>query len=94
MTFHRQNISYLHSAWMYSGLEHRDNRGRRAVAPVRFGSCDGRTWSGVGGNGEMALLNEATWEKVRLLFPSDQHNGVARILETECGNNLGATLAG
>jgi hypothetical protein len=47
---------------------------------------------GVGGNGEMAVVNEATWEKVRLLFPSDQHNAVARILETECGNNLGATL--
>ena len=26
--------------------------------------------------------------KVRELFPSDQHNAVARILETECGNNL------
>jgi hypothetical protein len=36
----------------------------------------------------MAVVNEATWEKVRLLFPSDQHNAVARILETECENNL------
>ena len=44
--------------------------------------------SGVGSTGEMASVNEATWEKVRKLFPPDQHDAVARILETECGNNL------
>jgi hypothetical protein len=36
----------------------------------------------------MAVLSEATWERVRELFPPEQHEAVARILETECGNNL------
>jgi hypothetical protein len=36
----------------------------------------------------MAVLSEATWERVRQLFPPEQHEAVARILETECGNNL------
>jgi hypothetical protein len=36
----------------------------------------------------MAVLTEATWEKVRNLFPPEQQDEVAKILETECGNNL------
>jgi hypothetical protein len=44
--------------------------------------------NGVGVTGETAVVREATWEKVRELFPSDQHNAVARILQLECGNNL------
>jgi hypothetical protein len=40
------------------------------------------------GAGEMVVLSEATWEKVRELFPPEQHEAVARILETECGNNV------
>jgi hypothetical protein len=37
---------------------------------------------------QMAVLSEATGEKVRELFPPEQHDTVARVLETECGNNL------
>ena len=50
MTFHRQNISYLHSAWMYSGLEHRDNRGSN-THPARdrhkpnASTCDSQQWA-------------------------------------------------
>ena len=36
----------------------------------------------------MAMLSEATWEKVRSIFPFEQHDEVAKLLETECGNNL------
>jgi hypothetical protein len=36
--------------------------------------------------GEMAVLSESTWEKIRELFPSEQHDEVATILETECGH--------
>jgi hypothetical protein len=36
----------------------------------------------------MAVLNEATWEKVREMFPSGQDSEVAKLLQTECGNNL------
>ena len=36
----------------------------------------------------MAVLSEATWEKVREMFPLEQHNEVAKLLQTECGNNL------
>src|SRR6202021_3931430 len=35
-TFHKQNISYLHSAWMYSGPEHRDNRGKSETDTSRI----------------------------------------------------------
>ena len=34
------------------------------------------------------MLSESTWEKIRALFPPEQHDEVATILETECGNNL------
>ena len=36
----------------------------------------------------MAALSEATWEKVRALFPPTQHDEVAAILQHQCGNNL------
>ena len=36
----------------------------------------------------MAELSEATWEKIRALFPVEHHEEVATILENECGNNL------
>jgi len=36
----------------------------------------------------MAVLSEATWEKVREMFPSGQDSEVAKLLQTECGNNL------
>lgn len=36
----------------------------------------------------MAALSEATWEKVRGLFPQTQHDEVAAILQNQCGNNL------
>jgi hypothetical protein len=38
--------------------------------------------------GEVSVLSESTWKKIRELFPPDQCDEVARILETECGNNL------
>ena len=34
------------------------------------------------------MLSGSTWEKIRALFPSEQHDEVATILENECGNNL------
>jgi hypothetical protein len=34
----------------------------------------------------MAVLSESTWEKIRELFPPEQHDEAATILETECGN--------
>src|ERR1700721_3664267 len=49
-TFHRQNISYLHSAWMYGGPEHHDNRGNN-THPVRdrhkpnTSTCGSRQWA-------------------------------------------------
>ena len=36
----------------------------------------------------MSELSESTWEKVRALFPPAQHQAVADILLSECGNNL------
>ena len=36
----------------------------------------------------MASLTEATWEKIRAIFPSTQHDEVAELLESQCGNNL------
>ncbi|HKT88342.1 MAG TPA: hypothetical protein VJQ59_07895 [Candidatus Sulfotelmatobacter sp.] len=36
----------------------------------------------------MSALSEATWEKVRALFPPTQHDEVAAILQNQCGNNL------
>ena len=36
----------------------------------------------------VAALSEATWEKVRALFPPTQHDEVAAILQNQCGNNL------
>ena len=36
----------------------------------------------------MSELSEPTWEKVRALFPPAQHQAVADILLSECGNNL------
>ena len=36
----------------------------------------------------MAVLSEATWEKVREMFPSGQDSEVAKLLQTECGSNL------
>ncbi|HLC05450.1 MAG TPA: hypothetical protein VJK02_20630 [Anaerolineales bacterium] len=36
----------------------------------------------------MTGLSEATWSRIRQLFPSDLHPSVAEILEHECGNNL------
>lgn len=36
----------------------------------------------------MAALSEATWEKVRALFPPTQQDEVAAILQNQCGNDL------
>ena len=36
----------------------------------------------------MTGLTEATREKVRELFPKEQYSEAAKLLETECGNNL------
>ena len=36
----------------------------------------------------MAALSEATWEKVRALFPPTQQDEVAAKLQNQCGNNL------
>jgi hypothetical protein len=36
----------------------------------------------------MTVLSEATWEKVCETFPSERHDEVAKLLQTECGNNL------
>ncbi|HEV2398590.1 MAG TPA: hypothetical protein VGS27_16720 [Candidatus Sulfotelmatobacter sp.] len=36
----------------------------------------------------MAALSEATWEKVRALFPPTKHEEVAALLQNQCGNNL------
>ena len=36
----------------------------------------------------MAPLSQATWEKVRAIFPPTQHAAVAEILQNQCGNNL------
>ena len=36
----------------------------------------------------MSELSDSTWEKVRALFPLAQHQAVADILLSECGNNL------
>ncbi len=36
----------------------------------------------------MAALSEATWEKIRALFPLTQHDEVAAILQNQCGANL------
>jgi hypothetical protein len=36
----------------------------------------------------MVALSEATWEKIRLLFPPMQHEEVAAILQSQCGDNL------
>jgi hypothetical protein len=53
---------------------------RIAVNPLRWVAC--------GVYAAMAVLSEATWEKVREMFPSEQHNEVGKLLQTECGNNL------
>lgn len=36
----------------------------------------------------MAALSEATWERIRVLFPPTKHDEVAAILQNQCGNNL------
>jgi hypothetical protein len=36
----------------------------------------------------MVKLSEATWEKVRQLFPAEQQQKIADLITTECGNNL------
>ncbi|HEX9988346.1 MAG TPA: hypothetical protein VGE45_07705 [Chloroflexia bacterium] len=36
----------------------------------------------------MAELSEATWERLRRLFPPQQQEEAARLLADECGNNL------
>lgn len=36
----------------------------------------------------MSKLSEATQEKIRQLFPPEQHEETARLLRDECGNNL------
>jgi hypothetical protein len=36
----------------------------------------------------MASLSEATWEKIRAIFPSTEHDEVAELLQSQCGNNL------
>ncbi|HYP40204.1 MAG TPA: hypothetical protein VEX13_07565 [Chloroflexia bacterium] len=36
----------------------------------------------------MAELSEATWERLRTLFPPQHHEEAARLLAGECGNNL------
>lgn len=36
----------------------------------------------------MAELSDATWERLRRLFPPQQQEEAARLLADECGNNL------
>ena len=36
----------------------------------------------------MSELTEATWERLRKLFPPEQHQEVAALLLNECSNNL------
>jgi hypothetical protein len=36
----------------------------------------------------MVPLTDATWQKIRALFPETQHEAVARLLESRCGSNL------
>jgi hypothetical protein len=36
----------------------------------------------------VAELSEATWERLRKLFPPQQQEEAARLLADECGNNL------
>jgi hypothetical protein len=36
----------------------------------------------------MPELSEATWEKLRKIFPAELHEEAAQILENEGGNNL------
>jgi hypothetical protein len=36
----------------------------------------------------MTELSDATWNKIRQLFPVEEQSSVATILENECGNNL------
>jgi hypothetical protein len=36
----------------------------------------------------VAELSDATWERLRRLFPPQQQEGAARLLADECGNNL------
>ena len=36
----------------------------------------------------MTDLSQATWQKIRQLFPAALHDEVATVLENECGNNL------
>jgi hypothetical protein len=36
----------------------------------------------------LAELSEATWERLRRLFPPEHQEEAARLLADECGNNL------
>jgi len=36
----------------------------------------------------MAGISEATWQKIRALFPPELHGEVAVLLADQCGNNL------
>jgi len=38
--------------------------------------------------GKMKGLSERTWKIVRVMFPVEQQESVAKLLLTECGNNL------
>jgi len=42
----------------------------------------------VGGPWRDGCVKRVNWEKIQELFPPEQHDEVATILETECGNNL------
>ena len=69
--------------WVVSvmGMFHQLTRHRARIVVSQWRVTEGPP-------GRDAVLSESTWEKIRELFPKEQHDEVATILETECGNNL------